>query len=724
MDAREALQRYFGFGQFRPGQEEIVRTVASGRDSLVVMPMGGGKSLCYQLPAMLLPGATLVVSPLIALMKDQVDGLKARGISADTINSSLSQAEQDERIRDLAQGRLKLLYVAPERFGQRRFVEALRAAEVSLVAVDEAHCVSQWGHDFRPDYLKVGRALRQIGKVPVAAFTATATPDVRADIVKYLELDSPEVFVTGFARENLSFNVVPTPRKADKLAHLRSLIRKHHKGIIYCATRKRVEEVYEHVSEWGVRVVQYHAGLEDAERSRAQDVFISGEADVAVATNAFGMGIDRADIRFVVHYEMPGSLEAYYQEAGRAGRDGAPAQCDFLYSFADKRVQEFFIDGQNPGLPLVRLLWEFLRRRADATGEVSISAASMAEALGEKNDMAVSSALFILMRARVIERFDIPGKRNRGTRLIRPDLDASALPVDEDALVEKERRDYNRLQTVIDYASSGGCRQEYILHYFGDTSAGPCGRCDWCLRAEREGVTALDEEKTIILRKALSGVARMSRRTGRDDWEGMFGAAKIRDMLCGKEKGPMREHGLDKLSTFGLLAAQGADFTGALLEECVRMGLLRKSNDDYHLVTLTPAGAAVMRGERVPAMQWPGLAKPMRIKDPQPDAGEEEPVKPGRRPRKRKRPESLFDDEAEPEHFDALLDELKKKRLELAQARGMKAFQILTNAALEAMARTLPQTRAQALALPGIGNNKADHIFPLFLPIIEKHASR
>ncbi|MFA5258144.1 MAG: RecQ family ATP-dependent DNA helicase, partial [Opitutales bacterium] len=252
MDAREILHRHFGFDRFRDGQEEIIGKICSGRDALVVMPTGGGKSLCYQLPALMLPGATLVISPLIALMKDQVDALRAKGIAADTINSSLTSSQQDERIAALERGDLKLLYIAPERFGQRRFVDALQRVQISLVAVDEAHCVSQWGHDFRPDYLKIGRFVQNIGAT-IAAFTATATPDVRDDIVKHLGLHEPDIVVTGFARPNLSFRVVQAGRKMDKFRHLRKLVAERKTGIIYCATRKRVDEVFGEVQAWGTK---------------------------------------------------------------------------------------------------------------------------------------------------------------------------------------------------------------------------------------------------------------------------------------------------------------------------------------------------------------------------------------------------------------------------------------------------------------------------------------
>jgi len=735
MDALESLQKHFGFDRFRPGQEEIVSTIVSGRDALVVMPTGGGKSLCYQLPALLLDGPTLVISPLIALMKDQVDALRAKGIEADTINSSLSSAEQTERIEALSAGRLKLLYVAPERFGQRRFVDALMRANVALVAVDEAHCVSQWGHDFRPDYLKIGKAVRQLGNVPVAAFTATATPDVRRDIVEHLALRDPAIFVTGFARENLAFSIVRAPRKSDKFQHLKHLVNQQKTGIIYCATRKKVDEVFEEVEAWGTKVVAYHAGLSEEARNNAQEKFISRRADVAVATNAFGMGIDRADIRFVAHYEMPGSVEAYYQEAGRAGRDGLPAKCDFLYSYADKRVQEFFIDGSNPGMDLVRLLWEYLRRSADAMGEVRMSVASMNEALGLRNEMALGSALTLLMKSGYADRFDIPGERMRGTRLVRGDVPASKLEIDETAMNEKERRDFARLQAVIDFAESRSCRQEWMLHYFGDGAAHACGKCDWCRRGEREGVEALSAERFTILRKALSGVARMSRRSG-DNWEALFGTGRIAEMLCGKETGPLREHGLQNLSTFGILKSEGPDFVRALLEECLNVGLLRREGGERPLVTLTPLGATAMRGDIIPAMLWPDregrvvhyAPKPRTSVAPETarEAIDDAELKETKSqavhgPRKKKAAKSLFDDdEVEAPGFARLFDELKKKRLEIAQARGVPAYVIFLDKTLETIARAKPVTSDEALGLPGIGPHKAAHEFPAFIEIIRK----
>jgi ATP-dependent DNA helicase RecQ len=341
-----ALHGHFGFEQFRTGQREVLESVLAGRDTVVVMPTGSGKSLCYQLPALMKAGVTIVVSPLIALMKDQVETLEARNLPATFINSTLTPEEQRERIRAAAQGAFKLLYVAPERFRSDYLTDALRGAHIALFAVDEAHCISQWGHDFRPDYLRLREAIEALGRPQIVALTATATPYVRADIAQQLSLHNPAVFISGFDRPNLFLEVVQVQKERQKIARIRQLARHYEgcSGIVYAATRKAVEQVAAQLQTAGVSAAAYHAGLPDAARHRAQDAFMDGSRQVIVATNAFGMGIDKPDIRFVAHFQMPGSLEAYYQEIGRAGRDGLPASCVMLFNYADKRTHDFFID--------------------------------------------------------------------------------------------------------------------------------------------------------------------------------------------------------------------------------------------------------------------------------------------------------------------------------------------------------------------------------------------
>jgi ATP-dependent DNA helicase RecQ len=346
-EAQAALRRFFGFEEFREGQREVVEAILEGHDTVVVMPTGGGKSLCYQLPALMREGVTVVVSPLIALMKDQVDALAARNLPATFINSSLDFEEQKERVAGVRRGAFKLVYVAPERFRSEFFVETLQRADISLLAVDEAHCISQWGHDFRPDYIRLKSFRAALGSPQTVALTATATPYVRSDIIDQLHLRDPRAFVSGFDRPNLSIAVVHTEKEREKIARVRQLATEYEgqSGIVYASTRKAVEQVTQRLREARLSVVGYHAGMTDDERVRAQEDFMSGRTQMIVATNAFGMGIDKPDIRFVAHYQMPGSIEAYYQEIGRAGRDGKPSVCLLLFNYADKRTQDYFIEG-------------------------------------------------------------------------------------------------------------------------------------------------------------------------------------------------------------------------------------------------------------------------------------------------------------------------------------------------------------------------------------------
>ena len=342
--ALRMLETYFGYTSFRPAQEAPIASLLGNEDVIGIMPTGAGKSICFQMPALCKSGLTIVFSPLISLMKDQVDGLLVQNIPAALINSTLTQAEFNKTMYEVRSGKIKLLYIAPERLGSNFFCNVLRALPIAQVIVDEAHCISEWGHDFRPSYRLIGEWLNSLPKRPiVGAFTATATKYVENDIKKLLGLDNANVYVTGFDRPNLSFSVIRTPKRMDYVVHY---VRQHdnENGIIYCATRKDVDRVYENLTRAGIKVGHYHGGLSDEVRREMQNAYADDKLQVMVATNAFGMGIDKSNVRYVLHYQMPRNMESYYQEAGRAGRDGAPAECILLYSGQDVQVHKYLIE--------------------------------------------------------------------------------------------------------------------------------------------------------------------------------------------------------------------------------------------------------------------------------------------------------------------------------------------------------------------------------------------
>lgn len=671
-DAQAALKRYFGYESFRAGQRQAIEAILSGRDTLAIMPTGAGKSLCYQVPSLLFEGLTIVISPLIALMHDQVAALEAAGVPSAYLNSSLSSDEQRDVMDRVRAGEVVLLYCAPERLSRRDFRDLAASLDIALVAVDEAHCVSQWGHDFRPEYSMIGDFVSGLPRRPrLAAFTATATPRVKDDIIRVLGLHDPQIIQTSFDRPNLWFGTRRMSR-GDKDRWIGQYVSGHpdDSGIIYCASRREVDDLAEQLRAAGANASAYHAGMNADERRRVQEDFVEDRVRVIVATNAFGMGIDKPDVRYVIHHNMPGSMEAYYQEAGRAGRDGDPGRCMLLWNDADINLRTRFINQDAAALGADR----GVGGDAEGTGVFADSRAAIPvggpEGFGSPDD---------------------PGAGMGGE----PD----PFIAQQEALIASKRA---QLNAMAGYCRTTQCLRAVILRYFGETpDSEHCGNCLNC-----EGTF-----ETIDMTQAAICVMRGVFYTTRNGGHGV-GKSKLADMLHGSKSAAMASSGLSANKMYGSLSSMPLAGIKDLITQMASERFLVIAEGRFPVVLFGP------RMEETTHREFRYLVKREASRNLGAGAGKVADYGTGSRGDATAKPTFDSTDDAE------LLEELRRVRNQIAREEGRPPYMVFNDRTLRQMVRDKPTTPHAFLAISGVGERKLEAYGERFMQAIASFADR
>ena len=697
-DLSQSLHNAFGFSEFRPLQEEAVQAAQDGRDVLVVMPTGAGKSLCFQLPAAITPGVTLVVSPLIALMRDQIDALNKRPafqrLGCACLTSLQSADEQRALLSLLRAGQLRLVYVAPERFRSGAFMDALKAANVVRLVVDEAHCISEWGHDFRPDYLSLNTVVEALGRPPITAVTATATRRVQQSIVANLGMRDPLVLVGGFNRPNLHFSVVRCKTEREREERLERALPKlaalGGSGLIYVATRKQCEQIAELASAAlapvGKTAGLYHAGLDADERNDMQRRWLDGELHTLVATNAFGMGIDKADVRFVVHCACPDSLESYYQEAGRAGRDGRKSRCVILYHFTDRRTREWFID--NEALTPETIQKAFYQMCEGAEGDaVTLVKSTWARFLGQDGRPSPTTLRLVigeLERANLITRLgETPDDVT--LRLLNRKFPPDALRRIRDDLAAQRQERFRRLDEMTDYCKTNDCRRRTVLDYFGDRQEPEdggfcCDNCDNPTQTKPKAEPARGPAARPPSHIAPGDLHALLQ--GLDSLRWPLGRSRLSKLLRGSAaKGT---ENLQSHPLFGALKGVSVGEVDTFLGELIEQGLMRQGDEDeYFVCTVTQAGRDAWQERLELAVSVPGAPR-KRSSQAAPDAAD--------------------DGDMDEDLFRAL----RAWRSGEASAQQLPPYCVFSDKTLRALASRRPESLSELRAVPGVGDAKLE----------------